>query len=65
MNGKFLHGCWLVGWITKERMLEDMWFCAKGTRANDGFIEKGDCFKILISVSDLSKMRTLLEDFRK
>ena len=63
INGKFLHGCWLVGWITKERMLEDMWFCAQGTRANDGFIEKGDCFKILIS--DLSKMKTLLTDFPK
>ena len=56
-NGKFSHGCWLVGWITKEQMLSSMWFTAKGTKATDGFTEKGDCFKMLIS--DLRPMTSL------
>ena len=58
-NGKFMHGCWLVGWITKPEMLERMWFEEKGKEHGDGFVEKGDCFKILIE--DLNPIKDLIE----
>ena len=48
-RGKFLHGCWLVGWITKSEMKQKMWYSVKGKKDFDGFIERGDSLKILIS----------------